>query len=147
MVGEGVNYAQADKWGFKRYPLYVMLRDGIDKTFDNLMKDLKGVDKIYITFDIDVFDMAYAPGTGSSEPTGMTPNMLFHFMRKLAASKEVVGIDVVEYQPFMDNRGQQTARLVNRIMFEFLTGIAMKKNGVDPNYIHPRVANPPNNSK
>ena len=77
----------------------------------------------------------------------MTPNILFPFLRKLAASKEVVGIDVEGYQPFMDNRGQQTARLVNRIMFEFLTGMAMKRHGLDPEYIHPQVKDPSNNSK
>ena len=68
-------------------------------------------------------------------------------MRKLAASKEVVGFDVVAYSPYMHNRGFQTARLVNRIMLEYLTGIAMKRQGIDPNYIHPLVADPPNNSK
>ncbi len=37
----------------------------------------------------------------------------------------------------MDNKGYQSARLVNRIMLQYLIGIAMKRNGVDPNYIHP----------
>lgn len=137
-------YKWSDDVGFKRHPLHVILRDGMDKLYERVMKQLEGYDRIYITFDIDVFDMAYAPGTGSSEPTGLTPNMLFPFIRKLSASKEIVGIDVVEYNPFMDNRGQQTARLVNRVMLEFLTGIAMHKKGVDPDFIHPLVSSPGN---
>ena len=76
----------------------------------------------------------------------MSPNVLFPFMRKLAASKEVVDLDVVEYSPYMDNRGHQTARLVNKIMVQYLTAIAMKRKGLDPDYIHPLVADPPNNS-
>ena len=58
---------------------------------------------------------------------------LFHF----------VGFDIVEFNPFYDNKGQQTARLVRRIMLQFLTGIAMKKDGVDPKYVHPRVSGDP----
>ena len=73
----------------------------------------------------------------------MTPNLLFPFMRKLAACKEVVGFDVVEYQLFADNKGMQTARIVNRIMLGLLTGITMKRKGVDPDFIHPRVGQPP----
>ena len=53
--------------------------------------------------------------------------------RLSAATKTIVGFDVVEYNPFYDNKGQQTARLVRRTMLQFLTGIAMKKQGMDPN--------------
>ena len=87
--------------------------------------------------------MSYAPGTGSSEPTGMMPNALFPIMRKLAATKRIVGFDVVEFNPFYDNRGEQTARLVRRIMLQFLTGIAMKKRGMEPDYVHPRISGKP----
>ena len=49
----------------------------------------------------------------------------------------------MEFNPFHDNRGQQTACLVRRIMFQFLTGIAMNKAGMDPAYIHPRISGEP----
>ena len=87
--------------------------------------------------------MSYAPGTGSSEPTGMSPNDLFPEMRKFAATKTIVGFDLVEFNPFYDNKGQQTARLARRIMLQFLTGISMKKAGIDPDYVHPRIAGDP----
>ena len=51
--------------------------------------------------------------------------------------------DIVEYNPFYDNRGQQTARLARRIMLQFLTGIAMKKEGMDPKYVNPRIKGDP----
>ena len=111
--------------------------------FENIYENFKNTELIYVSFDIDVFDMAYAPGTGSSEPTGMRPVDLFPEMRKFAAAKTIVGFDLVEFNPFYDNRGQQTARLARRIMLQFLTGISMRKAGMDPNYIHPRVAGDP----
>ena len=51
---------------------------------------------------------------------------------------------VQEILPFTDNRDYQTARLANRVMPGFLTSIAMKRKGMDSNYIHPLVSNLPN---
>ena len=136
-------YDEILKEGGKVYHLHEIQRDGVDAVFDKIYQDFKGVDLVYVSFDVDVFDMSYAPGTGSSEPTGVSPNELFPHLRKFAATKSIVGFDIVEFNPFYDNRGGQTARLVRRIMFQFITGIAMKKEGIDPDYIHPRVSGKP----
>ena len=68
---------------------------------------------------------------------------LFPHLRKFAATKSIVGFDIVEFNPFYDNRGGQTARLVRRIMFQFITGIAMKKEGIDPEWVNPRISGKP----
>ena len=136
-------YEEILKEGGTVYHLHEIRRDGVEKIFKKIQRDLKDIDLVYVSFDIDVFDMSYAPGTGSSEPTGMSPNELFPELRKFAASKTIVGFDIVEYNPFYDNKGQQTARLARRIMLQFLTGIAMKKQGMDPDYIHPMVEGKP----
>ncbi len=136
-------YDQILSEGGHVYHLHEILRDGVDVTFDNIYKDLKDVDLLYVSFDIDVFDMSCAPGTDSSSPTGMSLRELFPQLRELAATKTLVGFDIVECNPFYDNRGQQTARLARRIMLEFLTGIAMKKKGMDPKYVNPRISGKP----
>lgn len=125
------------------YHIHEIRRDGVDATFEKLYKVLEDVDLVYVSFDIDTFDMSYAPGTGSSSPTGMTPNELFPKLREFAATKTIVGVDFVEFNPFYDNKGQQTARLVRRVMLQFLTGIAMRKDGIDPMYVNPRVSGDP----
>ena len=108
-----------------------------------IYEDLKDIDLVYISFDIDTFDASYAPGTGSSTFAGSTPRELMPFLRQFCGEKTIVGIDIVEYNPFYDNRGQQTARLVRRTMLSLLTGIALKKKGMAPNYVHPRVSGDP----
>jgi len=123
--------------------LHEIRRDGFEKSFDRIYEVFKDVELIYVSFDIDVFDMSYAPGTGSSSPTGVTPNDLFPHLREFAATKTIVGFDIVEYNPFYDNKGQQTARLVRRVMLQFLTGIAMKKEGIDPKYVNPMISGKP----
>ncbi len=137
------DWDQVLKEGGTVYHIHEILRDGVDETFEKMYKVLKDVDLVYISFDIDTFDMSYAPGTGSSSPTGMTPNDLFPHLRELAARKQVVGMDIVEYNPFYDNRGQQTARLVRRVMLQFMTGIAMRQEGMDPEWVNPRISGKP----
>lgn len=131
------------KEGGTVYHIHEIERDGVDAIFEDMYKKLENIDLIYVSFDIDVFDMSYAPGTGSSSPTGMTPNKLFPKIRELAAKKTIVGFDLVEYNPFYDNKGQQTARLCRRVMLQFLTGIAMKKEGKPYDWVHPRVEGKP----
>ncbi len=79
---------------------------------------------LYITFDIDVLDPAYAPGTGTPEPGGVTPHevwQLFTCFRKL----NVVGFDLVEVAPPQDPSGI-TALLAAKIVREGI--IAFSQN-------------------
>jgi agmatinase len=137
------DYQQIIKEGGTVFHLHEIRRDGIPKVFEKIYEIFKDKELIYVSFDIDTFDMSYAPGTGSSSPTGVTPSDLFPHLREFAATKTIVGFDVVEYNPFYDNRGQQTARLVRRTMFQFLTGIAMKKKGIEPDWVNPVISGDP----
>lgn len=137
------DYQQIIKEGGTVFHLHEIRRDGIPKVFEKIYEIFKDKDLIYVSFDIDTFDMSYAPGTGSSSPTGVSPSDLFPHLREFAATKTIVGFDVVEYNPFYDNRGQQTARLVRRTMFQFLTGIAMKKKGLEPDWVNPVISGKP----
>ena len=56
-------------------------------------------ENVYITFDIDAFDPAYAPGTGTPEPGGLDWLQVTGILRKVCAVKNVIGADVVEVAP------------------------------------------------
>ncbi len=58
-----------------------------------------GEGPVYVTVDVDVLDPAFAPGTGTPEPGGMTSVDLLWAVREVAARAEVVGGDVVEVLP------------------------------------------------
>ena len=136
-------YDEVAREGGKVYHIHEIERDGVKATFDKMYEDLQDIDLVYLSFDIDTFDASYAPGTGSSTFAGSTPRELMPFLRQFCAKKTIVGMDIVEYNPFYDNRGQQTARLVRRTMLTMLAGIALKKKGMDPDYVHPRVSGDP----
>jgi agmatinase len=59
---------------------------------------------VYVSVDIDVLDPAYAPGTGTPEPGGLTSRELLAILRGLAGL-DVVAADVVEVSPPYDPAG------------------------------------------
>lgn len=67
-----------------------------------VLPELKGR-PVYVTVDIDVVDPAFAPGTGTAEPGGITSLELLQSLHAIAGSDvNVVGFDVVEVAPGID---------------------------------------------
>ena len=56
---------------------------------------LDGPEYLFISFDIDSLDPAYAPGTGTPEPGGLTSRELLHTLRRISRELNVIGADVV----------------------------------------------------
>jgi agmatinase len=54
---------------------------------------------VFITIDLDVFDPAYMPSTGTPEPGGLDWYTVLAFLEKVIQQKHVVGFDVVELAP------------------------------------------------
>lgn len=75
-----------------------------------------GADPIYVTVDVDGFDPAFAPGTGTPEVGGLTPREGIALLRALMGLN-VVGADVVEVAPQYDPT-TNTAQLAAQILFE-----------------------------
>jgi len=78
---------------------------------------------LYMTFDIDGVDPAFAPGTGTPEVGGLTSHEALRLVRGLAGLP-LVGGDIVEVAPLFDGPGQITAVLAANLMFEFLCAMA-----------------------
>ena len=77
--------------------------------------------------DVDVLDPAFAPGTGTPEPGGMTSADLLWACRTIAAELELVGAEVVEVIPTAVGSADITALVADRIVREILTGIALAR--------------------
>jgi arginase len=78
---------------------------------------LKAAGPVYITFDIDVLDPAFAPGISHREPGGMSVREAIAHLH--AIEGEIVGADLVEYNPLQDVAGV-TATVAAKILKEIL---------------------------
>jgi agmatinase len=82
---------------------------------------------VFLSVDVDVLDPAFAPGTGTPEPGGMTSADLLQACRALAARLDVVGAEVVEVIPTAVGSTDITALVAERIVREILTGLALRR--------------------
>ena len=80
-------------------------------------------EKVYVSIDVDVFDMPLIPGCVSAEPNGMTYAELRDILRAIAAHMQVVGFDFVEVNPQLDVGTGITSYLGAHTMLEFLGAI------------------------
>jgi len=105
-------------------------RDGWDVVMDRILNEaLDGPEYLYISFDIDVLDPAYTPGTGTPVSAGLTPREVFPLIRALCSENKMVGFDLVELNPLLDP-GYTTVMNSAFLVQECLTGIAMRKKGI-----------------
>jgi agmatinase len=98
------------------------IRAVVDRTVE-----IVGAGPVFLSVDVDVLDPAFAPGTGTPEPGGMTSADLLWAVRALAERLELVGADVVEVIPTAVGSADVTALVADRIVREALTGIALRR--------------------
>ena len=104
---------------------------GLDSLIERIKKRV-GESKVFLTFDIDFVDPAYAPGTGTPEIGGFTSGETLKLIRGLV-DLNFIGFDVVEVLPVYDP-SEITALLAANIVYEFISIIAiMKKRKIKKN--------------
>jgi agmatinase len=95
---------------------------------DSINEALDGPELIYLSVDIDVLDPAFAPGTGTPEPGGITSAELLRAVRSIVQKVEIVALDVVEVSPPYDGPGAITAEAAHRVVMETISALAWKKS-------------------
>jgi arginase len=106
----------------------VLIRRVIDK-----VKARDGV--LHVSFDVDFLDPGLAPGVGTTVPGGATYREAHLVMEMLHDSGLVRSVDIVELNPFLDERGR-TARiaveLIGSLFGQQITGRPTPTNAIEP---------------
>jgi arginase len=102
LVGERP-IAMADMRAIDEHGVGVLIRRVIER-----VKARNGV--LHVSFDVDFLDPAVAPGVGTTVPGGATYREAHLIMELLHDSGLVRSVDIVELNPFLDERGR-TARI------------------------------------
>lgn len=124
--------------GMRYHTMVDVERRGWDAVMKDAVAEAKvSAKKLWISFDIDVLDPAFMPATGTPVPGGLTMREAQPIMRRLCAENDVVGIDIVEYAPYLDT-SYKTALNTNFLLNACLSGIAMRKKGLtQEHYLSP----------
>jgi agmatinase len=119
-------FAWQAEWGITNLFMHEIRDLGIGEIIRRAMEAV-GPGPVFLTVDIDVLDPAFAPGTGTPEPGGMTTVELLWAVREVAQRLEVVGADLVEVIPTGVGGSDITALAADRIVREILGGIALRR--------------------
>jgi len=84
---------QAERFGVEMYPMQKLPLDQL----------LRFSNPVYISLDMDALDPAFAPGVSHHEPGGLSTRQVISLLQNLEG--EVVGADLVEYNPIQDRDG------------------------------------------
>ncbi|MFD1707374.1 agmatinase [Siminovitchia sediminis] len=114
----------ARELGFEVIPMKEVRQIGLDPVMKKIHERVQDR-PVFVTYDIDFVDPAYAPGTGTPEVGGPTSYEALEYVRGLDGL-DVVGFDLVEVLPTYD-ANEITAVLASSVMYEMITLIALKK--------------------
>lgn len=110
--------------GYEVIPMKEAREIGYDKVMERIHARA-GNRPVFVSYDIDFLDPAYAPGTGTPEVGGPTSYEGLQFVRGLDGLN-LVGFDLVEVLPTYDS-GEITAVVASSVIFEMISLIALKK--------------------
>jgi len=103
---------EGEKKLMKQAGVTVFTMSDIDRIgFSDVVKQIivffrSRVDQIHVSFDMDVLDPMFAPGTGIPLPGGLTSREALLLMEEVAATKMVKSAEIVEVNPILDVRNQ-----------------------------------------
>ena len=81
---------------------YDCYAEGIESVAKDCIDKMSRYSKVYLTFDIDALDPAYAAGTGTPQFGGLTSRMALTLLNMLFEALPIIGFDVVEIAPPLD---------------------------------------------
>jgi agmatinase len=100
------------------------------------IREMVGRRPVYVSFDVDAVDPAFAPGTGTPVPGGLSSSDALRLLRGLAGV-ELAGMDVVEVLPALDH-ADLTSHLAAHLLYEGLALSALRARA--PSEASPRAA-------
>ncbi|UWQ34335.1 agmatinase [Leisingera sp. M527] len=111
------DFTEAQSWGFQHFPAQELWGRQLHQMGAEIRRDI-GNRPVYVSYDIDSLDPAYAPGTGTPEIGGLTTPQALELIRSLKGVN-IVGCDLVEVSPPYDPSGN-TALVGANLLYELL---------------------------
>ena len=104
-----MNFATAQK--LKIHSSQDIISQGADIVADSIIYTIKskGIKHVHISFDVDVIDPAFFPGTGVPEKEGITVDDVKTLLSAFLTELPVCSIDFVEYNPLLDVNNKSLA--------------------------------------
>jgi arginase len=109
----------AEQHQLQTFSIFDLLTQGMGPLITKIDALAEQVDALYISLDLDSIDQIYAPGAGMPNPKGLAYREIAALAEYIGKHCNVVGVDVVEYNPLQDI-DNKTAELGIELIARFL---------------------------
>lgn len=123
---DGYDYLINRSNGVHLYKASDVHRDGLAKWRQDMLRFNSDRYRIYVSFDIDSLDAAYAPGTGTPETCGLLPFQIKEILSTLGGFSNIDCLDLVEVAPSLDVN-DITSWAAIKLLYEFLAELRLDK--------------------
>ena len=105
-------------FGVQQFWAKEVQEQGAEPIAELIKQDLikKGVEELYVSFDVDALDSTYVSATGTPEPDGLLPHEPIMILNKLLEAAPITGADIMEIAPFIGRKEDPDHGLTSTLM-------------------------------
>jgi agmatinase len=110
---------------------------GFEKVLKRVLREVdKGPDAFFVSIDVSVLAPGEMIAAGRIETHGLSIGEVTRAIRHVCAAKDIVGFEITDMAPMLD-LSRLSVIHSNAVLNACLVGIAVRKAGLDPDYVHP----------
>lgn len=110
---------------------------GFDRVLRRVLREVdRGPDAFFVSIDVSVVDPAEMVAAGRVVSNGLRLEDVTRAIRHVCAAKDIVGFEITDLAPMLDV-SRLSVTNANAVLNACLNGIAVRKAGLEPDYVHP----------
>ena len=123
--------------GVRYHTMAEIRQRGFDTVLKRVRREVnRGPDAFFVSIDVSALAPSEMIAAGRVEANGLGVDQVTQAIRHVCAAKEIVGFEITDLAPMMDLSDLSVLH-ANAVLNACLVGIAVRKAGFDPDYVHP----------
>jgi len=123
--------------GVRYHTMTEIRQRGFERVLERVLREVdRGPDAFFVSIDVSAIDPAEMVAAGRATANGLRIEQVTRAIRQVCASKDIVGFEITDMAPMLDLSALSVIHS-NAVLNACLTGIAVRRSGLDPDYVHP----------
>lgn len=123
--------------GVRYHTMAEIQKRGYENVLKRVLREVdKGPDAFFVSIDVSAIDPGDMVAAGRATANGLSLEEVTRAIRQVCAAKEIVGFEITDLAPMLDVSAMSVMH-ANAVLNACLNGIAVRKSGLDPDYVHP----------
>ena len=123
--------------GVRYHTMAAIQQRGVDDVMRRVQREVgRGPDAFFVSVDVSALAPAEMIAAGRVEANGLGIEQVTQAIRHVCAAKDIVGFEITDLAPMMDLSDLSVLH-ANAVLNACLVGVAVRKAGLDPEYVHP----------